>query len=131
MRRGDDWARTAHTTNNRTGATTGGVKTSSGAGAVTRSGAAGRTTAGRTASGDIYAGHDGNVYRKGSDGNWQQLNNAVADRPTSPTTTRSQLDRDANARSVANQRTQSLGTYRSAPSRSTAGSFRAGGGRGR
>ena len=135
VRRGDDWARTAHTTNNRTGATTRGIETSSGAGAVTRSGAAGRTTAGRTASGDIYAGHDGNVYRRAADGSWQPLNNTTATRPgattrpTTPTVPRGQLDRDASARSIGNQRTQSLGTYRSAPSRSTAGSFRAGGGR--
>jgi hypothetical protein len=46
---------------------------------------------------------------------------------TSPT--RGQLDRDSAARSTGTQRSQSLGTYRSAPSRSAAGSYRGGGGR--
>ncbi len=38
---------------------------------INREGAGGRTTIGQSGSGDIYAGHDGNVYRKTEDG-WQQ-----------------------------------------------------------
>jgi hypothetical protein len=34
-------------------------------------GLGGRTTVGRTGSGDVYAGHDGNVYRNTGDG-WQK-----------------------------------------------------------
>jgi hypothetical protein len=35
---------------------------------------AGRTTVGQTESGDVYAGHDGNVYKKSDDG-WQSYDN--------------------------------------------------------
>ncbi|MEN6319834.1 MAG: hypothetical protein ABFD82_13905 [Syntrophaceae bacterium] len=57
--------------------TVGSVKTSSGGKAVGVSTAHGTTAVGKTASGDVYAGHDGNVYRntgsgwqKYDDGNW-------------------------------------------------------------
>jgi hypothetical protein len=43
----------------------------------------GRTTIGQSGSGDIYAGHDGNVFKKTDDG-WQQYNNGEwqqVDRP--------------------------------------------------
>ena len=150
VQRGDDWARTAHKTNYRTGSTTSGIKTSDGGGAVSRSGMAGRTTVGRTEGGDLYAGHDGNVYRRNDDGSWS---NANPDRPSqgpagqrtgenrpattsgtnrpSTSTTSGQLDRDAKARSTGNQRSTSQSTYRSSPpSRSSAGSYRGGGARG-
>jgi hypothetical protein len=74
VQRGDDWAQTAHRENYRTGTSSGAVRTSDGGGAVSRSGAAGRTTVGRTEGGDIYAGHDGNVYRRTEGGGWEQGN---------------------------------------------------------
>jgi hypothetical protein len=74
VQRGDNWAQTAHRENYRTGTNTSGIRTSEGGGAVSRSGAAGRTTVGRTQGGDIYAGHDGNVYRRTEGGGWEQSN---------------------------------------------------------
>ena len=71
VQRGDQWASTNRYTSNATGATTRTTRTSSGAAAATRSGALGSTTVGRTAGGDVYAGRDGNVYRK-QGGSWQK-----------------------------------------------------------
>ncbi len=65
--RGDDWAQTGHVTNNRTGSTTAAGRTSEGGAAVARSGAAGNTAVAKSGSGDVYAGHDGNVYKKDGD----------------------------------------------------------------
>ena len=65
--RGDDWAQTGHVTNNRTGSTTAAGRTSEGGAAVARSGAAGNTAVAKSGSGDVYAGHDGNVYKKSGD----------------------------------------------------------------
>jgi hypothetical protein len=133
VRRGDDWARTSPAATTRPSTTT-------------------RPAAPRTAGGgDVYAGHDGNVYRRNADGNFQQWNNGGwqsnagqsnvgQNRPGAATTapragssatqgqTQGQLNRDANARTTGNQRTESLGTYRSEPSRSAAGSYRGGAG---
>ena len=75
VQRGDNWAQTAHRTNyGPGGSTTSGIRTSNGGAAVNRSGAAGSTTVGRTAGGDVYAGHDGNVYRRTEGGGWEQSN---------------------------------------------------------
>ena len=75
VQRGDNWAQTAHRENYRTGTNTSGVRTSEGGGAVSRTGPGGdRTTVGRTQGGDVYAGHDGNVYRKNEGGGWDQSN---------------------------------------------------------
>jgi hypothetical protein len=52
----------------------GSVRSSSGAGLVAGSGARGSGAVGRSASGDLYAGRDGNVYRK-SGGDWQKYDN--------------------------------------------------------
>ena len=91
----------------------------------------GRTTVGQSGSGDLYAGHDGNVYKKTDDG-WQHYDNgewAAADtsrtqaqqrttdsqapsraeswdRPTSSTRDTSQLNRDYSARQRGNQQFQ-------------------------
>jgi hypothetical protein len=71
--RGDDWAATSRYTNRATGNTTRVTETSRGD-AVTRNTGAGRTTVARSDSGDLYAGHDGNVYRKNGD-SWQKYEN--------------------------------------------------------
>ena len=65
VQRGDQWASTSRVTNNRTGATTRVTQGSGGGAAVTRNpvGAGGGGVA-RTGSGDVYAGRDGNVYKK-------------------------------------------------------------------
>src|SRR4030095_12147122 len=68
VRRGDDWATSSRVTNRYTGTTTRTTRTSEGGAAVTRNGpgSSGGGVA-RTGSGDVYAGHDGNVYRKQGD----------------------------------------------------------------
>ena len=72
VQRGDDWARTSRVTNNVTGTTTRVTQGSGGGTAVSRNtpGPGGSTVA-RTGSGDVYAGRDGNVYKKSGDG-WQK-----------------------------------------------------------
>ena len=54
----------------------GSVQTSSGAKAVGTSTAQGNTVVGKTASGDMYAGHDGNVYKNTGSG-WQTYNDGT------------------------------------------------------
>ena len=71
VQRGDQWAQTARVTNNRTGNTTRVTEGSGGGEAVTRRGNQGTGGVARTGSGDVYAGRDGNVYKK-TDGGWQQ-----------------------------------------------------------
>lgn len=126
VQRGDQWANTAHTTNSTTGARTGVAQTSQGS-AVARSGATGNTAVAKSNSGDIYAGRDGNVYKK-SGGTWQQSNGSggwnTVQQPTpqqkqqaqqagaqartqasATGATTSQLNSDAAARSAGAQRT--------------------------
>jgi hypothetical protein len=143
--RGDQWVTTSHVTNNVTGATTRGAQTSSGAAAVSRTGGVtGNTAAGVSASGDMYAGHDGNVYKKQGDswqkydnGSWNSVNTQQAqDRATQARSTTStsgfdssQLNRDSAARSEGAQRTTDAGSVRSGASASS-GSYRPSGGGG-
>ena len=72
VQRGDQWAQTARVTNNRTGTTTRVTQGSGGGEAISRNtpGPGGSTVA-RTGSGDVYAGRDGNVYKKSGD-SWQK-----------------------------------------------------------
>ena len=51
--------------------TVGSIQTSSGGKAVGKSSASGTTVVGKTGGGDVYAGHDGNVYKK-TDSGWQK-----------------------------------------------------------
>ena len=143
VQRGDDWARTARTTNNR-GTTTRVTQGSGGGTAVTRNPAGAGNAGGavKTGSGDVYAGRDGNVYKKTGDG-WQQYdgsgNWSGVDRPQPTAGTRdatggqardrastgggstswsggstaTQLDRDARARTEGSTRTRDAGTVRS------------------
>jgi hypothetical protein len=74
VQRGDQWATSSHATNYATGTTTRTAQTSQGGAAASRTGPAGNSFAGRTASGDLYAGHDGNVYKNDS-GSWQKYGN--------------------------------------------------------
>jgi hypothetical protein len=81
VQRGDNWAQTAHRQNYATGRTTSGIRTDSGAGAISSSGPGGnRTTVGRSASGDYYAGRDGNVYRRNEGGRIRRQPPRAADR---------------------------------------------------
>ena len=133
--RGDDWAKTTRVTNNVTGNTT-------------------RVT--KTSSGDVYAGRDGNVYRKDGDsyqkyenGSWNnvqptpeqrqqaqdratQSGAQAGDRATASgmdSTTRQQVTRDSAARAEGTQRTRDSGQVQSGASQRS-GSYRASGGRG-
>ena len=67
----------------------GSVQTSSGGKAVGTSTAYGNTAAGKTANGDMYAGHDGNVYKNTGSG-WQTYNNGSWNDVQKPTTTSAQ-----------------------------------------
>jgi hypothetical protein len=137
VRRGDDWAKTTRVTNNVTGNTT-------------------RVT--KTSNGDVYAGRDGNVYRKEGDsiqkygdGGWnnvdqptpqqrQQAQDRAAQAGTQSgnraaatgmdAATRQQVNRDSAARAEGAQRTRESSQVRSGGGASSAGSYRAGGGRG-
>src|SRR5664279_1629709 len=65
------------------------VQTSSGGKAAATSTAYGNTAAGKTANGDMYAGHDGNVYKNTGSG-WQTYNNGSWNDVNKPTTTSAQ-----------------------------------------
>ncbi|MFO0873691.1 MAG: hypothetical protein U0575_06930 [Phycisphaerales bacterium] len=111
---GSQWASAAHTTNS-AGVTHGAATDSSGQWAEATH--AGNSTVASTSSGDMYAGHDGNVYSKSPDGQWQKAGgSSSSSQPARPPTggseyrpgadnsyggnTNAQLDRDANARSA-------------------------------
>ena len=86
--RGDDWARTSRYTNNITGNTTRVTQGSDGGAAITRNapGVGGRSGVARTEGGDVYAGRDGNVYRKDGD-SWQKVRQRRLERRGSADTT--------------------------------------------
>ncbi len=126
VQRGDDWARTGHVTNRRTGTTTSGIRTDEG-GAVRRSGPGGSGFVGSNGD-NVYAGHDGNVYKRGDDGSWQKRENGGWNNTNRPDpSTSGQLDRDRAARAEGATRTKDYGNYKSSGGRS-AGTYRSGGG---
>jgi len=152
VQRGDNWAQTAGTYNYRTGNSNAAIGTGEGRGAVTRSGNRGQTTVVRNQEGEIFAGHDGHVYRRkgngyqryDNSGNWVNSSGRDVVRdpgntiPTAPRagvgridgSTYNQLNRDASARREGARRAQALQNYRSnMGGRAAAGSFRGGGGR--
>jgi hypothetical protein len=140
--RGDQWASTSRVTNNR-GTTTRVTQGSGGNTAITRNpvGAGNASGVVRSDSGDVYAGRDGNVYKRQSDGSWQQYDKGTGNwnstqatqqqrdqaqqraqdargqagttsRPaTADSGTTGQLNRDSAARSSGTQRTQDYGNY--------------------
>jgi hypothetical protein len=138
VQRGDQWASTQRATNRVTGTTTRSTQTSRGGEAVTRAGPGGTSGVARSASGDIYAGRDGNVYKR-EGGGWQQYNNgngswnSVSPRTetqglggSGATSTTGQLNRDSAARAEGAQRTRDAGA--STRSGSSSGSYRPSGG---
>ena len=156
VQRGDEWARTGHVTNYATGTTTRAAGTSGGGGVITRSGPGGRTTFAQTGGGDMYAGHDGSVYRnqngswqKWSDGGWSPVqkpqggaSGQAGEQPRQVmaqpgaqigSSTLNQLNRDWSGRADGFQRMQTNQTFQNFHSsgfggRQSAGSFRFGGG---
>jgi len=119
---GNDWAKTSRVTNNITGATTRKTTTSEGGSLVTRTGGVGGANgfAGVSGSGDVYAGRDGNVYKKsgdswqkyGGDGNWNSVQASPEQRQS------------AQQRSEGAQRTRDASSVRSGATSSRAGSYR-------
>src|SRR5208283_5111749 len=65
------------------------AQTSSGGKAAATSTAYGSSTAGKTSSGDMYASHDGNVYKNTGSG-WQTYNNGSWNNVQKPTTSSAQ-----------------------------------------
>ncbi len=134
VQRGDSWAQTGRASSNVTGNSVAGIRTSSGAGAVTGTGQNGRTTVAKSKSGDIYAGHNGNVYKKTGDG-WSSVGGANAGQTGTQnglggidSSTYNQLNRDSKARTEGAMRTQNYNNYRSnMGGRMSAGSYRGGG----
>jgi hypothetical protein len=151
VQRGDQWATTSRTTNNLTGTTNRVTQTSEGS-VVSRSGPQGRSAVGVSDSGDMYAGRDGNVYKKQEGGGgWQKYDNggwnnvqqptpqqreqaqqagaqarekAAASGAAAPTV--SQLDRDSAARTQGTERTRTAG--RASSGGAASGSYRPSGG---
>ena len=126
VQRGDDWAQTAHATNYRTGSTTAAARTSEGGAAVARSGAAGNTAVAKSGSGDVYAGHDGNVYKKDGD-SYQKYENGNWNTVQAPTQEQKQQAK-SQAQSQAQTRAQGAqaGTQATAAGGQAAGAQAAG-----
>lgn len=70
---GDQWASATHTTNDATGVTHGYAENSSGQ--SMNYAHKGDSSIGEGSNGDMYASHDGNVYKKGPNGNWNTYQN--------------------------------------------------------
>jgi hypothetical protein len=156
VQRGDDWVKSQRVTDNQGntkwkaqgsgGGSAAGWRTDSGKGFVGQKGD------------DLYAGRNGNVYRK-TDGGWQEYNRGQGwsdvgggnqagqlpsggrgDGGTRPSTQPSQrpsggaeagqLDREARARSEGNQRTKDYSNYQRSGGSSSRGSYSGGGSRG-
>ena len=83
--RGDQWATTGSYSNDR--GTVAGLQTSAGGKAVAARGSQGQGFVARSATGDIYAGRDGNVYKRDQgSGEWYRNNGSAwesVDRPNS------------------------------------------------
>ena len=105
VQRGDQWASTSRVTNRATGTTTRTTRTDSGAAAVTPARAGADSGVVRTGSGDVYAGRDGNVYKRESGGGWTPQEGANRPTPHANSATTDQLNRDYQARSEGRQRT--------------------------
>ena len=116
--RGDQWIQTGHVTT--ANGTTAGFRTSSGNQGIYHSGANGRVV--KTDNG-VYAGHDGNIYRKNGDGTWSKNNGSGSwESINKPTATQQGLDRSAEARQRGQTQTmQHLGQHNFTPNRSFQG----------
>jgi hypothetical protein len=83
--RGDQWAQTAHRSN--ANGTIAGGRTSEGGRAVGGVGYGGSGFVGQDKNNNMYAGKDGNIYKKDPSGNWQKYGNdgwSSVPPPTSP-----------------------------------------------
>ena len=82
----------------------------------------GRTTVGQSASGDLYAGHDGNVYKK-TDSGWSKYDNngwEQMDTPDRANSERSPESRSTGSRSTGSRSTAAADTARAGQSQTQA-----------
>jgi len=145
--RGDQWARTASYSDSR--GSVGAIQGSEGGKAVAARGSQGQGFVGKSASGDVYAGKDGSVYKRDQSGQWSKNSGSgweSASRPAGASqgdrsaqlqsardsagsvnrdSVQNGLNRDAAARSSGNYNAQ-----RSQSTRSSAGSGSYSGSRG-
>jgi hypothetical protein len=86
--------------------TTGSIQSSSGAKAAGTTVGPGNTAVGKSSSGDLYASHDGNVYKNTGNG-WQSYNNGSwnsTNKPTQPTTAANEQAAQQRAQGTEQQR---------------------------
>ena len=147
VQRGDDWASSKRFTNRQTGTTTRVTRGDQG-GMISRRGPDGGGFVGKGGD-NVYAGRDGNVYRRDQNGNWNKWDNGSwnqVQRPGDGVSTREStlndgarqkerqlssstlntLDRDRSSRAQGTQRTRDSGTYNSRGG-GNAGSYRSSG----
>jgi len=132
VQRGDDWAVTNRTTNRATGNTTRVTRTDEGAAVSRNQPGAGGGFVAKGDNGDVYAGRDGNVYRKEGD-TWQKHDGggwSNTERPT-PNTTQ-QLEQDRASRASGAEKTRDYSNAKrsggsTATTRSSGSSYRGGG----
>ena len=104
--------RRSRVTRNATGTTSRFTQGSGGGEALTRRGPQGGTTLGRTGSGDVYAGRDGNVYRN-QGGTWQKYGDGGWSSAQRPVGTAGSQARDRATQSGVNRDTFSSTEQRS------------------
>jgi hypothetical protein len=99
---GSNWAEAQHYSN--ANGTTGSFQTSKGSAGAGFSGANGNSgfVAKDANNNNVYAGADGNVYKKDSNGDWSKWNNGSWT-PVDPTTAEAQAKTDAQNRKAGNQ----------------------------
>ncbi|PYS71662.1 MAG: hypothetical protein DMF69_09670, partial [Acidobacteria bacterium] len=110
VQRGDDWASSKRFTNRQTGNTTRVTRGDEG-GAISRRGDDGRGFVGKQGD-NVYAGRDGNAYRRDANGNWSKWENGgwnQAQRPDGASPRDSMLNDNARQR----ERQMNSDTYRS------------------
>jgi hypothetical protein len=115
---GSQWARTGHVTTAR--GTVAGYQTGSGQGVIAHgsNGTIARGTNG------TYAGHDGNVYRKNSDGTWSQYVKGGGWNQVTPTQAQQQAKQNAQNRQQSPQNFQTARQQNPSPSQARSGQAR-------
>jgi hypothetical protein len=124
VQRGDDWASTKRFTNRNTGNTTRVTRGDEG-GMIRRRGENGSGFVGKRGD-DVYAGRDGNVYRRDQNGNWNKWENGGWNQVQKPDRGNSVRDnmmnesgkvKDRQSRDLANQRNGATGERPAASTR--------------
>jgi hypothetical protein len=112
--RGDDWVRTGHVSTDQ--GTVARYKTSEGGSGTIISGPGGKGGVVKTADNTVYAGKDGNVYKRDANGNWNKYNNGNWDPVQHNTSNRQQQRGESTgvSRDSVQERAQSTGVSRDA-----------------